>query len=206
MGLIETEEAAKRLARVILSDIELYNRHKIQARQDLSPELDEGYAFFRKRVAPALVPLFSQIVADRRLGRAPSAAFAATAVRPPAHRDPIDPGEPAPIRRALGAPAIGPFPSAAPSSGAALFSSADPTERANPHVIIVEDATGSSQASTIPTTEIAAPFERPADTGAAFAPLPPAPVARVSKAQILAVAVTIAATAGVIVYCVLGAT
>mgnify|MGYP006209594707 CR=1 FL=1 len=47
MALIETEEAAKRLARVILSDIELYNRKKIQAGADLSAELREGYTLFR---------------------------------------------------------------------------------------------------------------------------------------------------------------
>jgi hypothetical protein len=63
--LIDTEEAAKRLARVILSDIELYNRHKVRSPSDLKPQLDEGYAFFRSRVIPALVPLFSAVVADR---------------------------------------------------------------------------------------------------------------------------------------------
>jgi hypothetical protein len=63
--LIETEEAAKRLARVILSDIEIYNRQKVRAQADLKPQLEEGYALFRARVAPALVPLFSELVADR---------------------------------------------------------------------------------------------------------------------------------------------
>jgi hypothetical protein len=63
--LIETEEAAKRLARVILSDIELYNQPKIQARADLRRELAEGLALFRSRVVPTLVPLFSQVASTR---------------------------------------------------------------------------------------------------------------------------------------------
>jgi len=65
LRLIEKEEAAKRLARVILSDIELYNAQKVRSRADLKPELDEGYALFRSRVAPELVPIFSEVVADR---------------------------------------------------------------------------------------------------------------------------------------------
>ena len=51
MGLIEQEEAARRLARVILSDIELYNTEKIRAGLDLRREINEGYRLFRTRVA-----------------------------------------------------------------------------------------------------------------------------------------------------------
>jgi hypothetical protein len=68
MTLIETEEAAKRLARVILSDIELYNQPKIQARADLRRELAEGLSLFRSRVVPTLVPLFSQVASTRPWG------------------------------------------------------------------------------------------------------------------------------------------
>jgi hypothetical protein len=73
MGLIEKEEAARRLARVILSDIELYNTDKIRAGHDLRREINEGYRLFRSRVTPQLVPLFAEVVAAKARG---DAAFA----------------------------------------------------------------------------------------------------------------------------------
>lgn len=96
MRLIEKEEAAKRLARVILSDIELYNAQKVRSRADLKPELDEGYALFRSRVAPELVPIFSEVVADR-LGGGPRKAVQkeppprVPAVTPPPPPPPLAP-------------------------------------------------------------------------------------------------------------------
>ena len=69
MGLIEKEEAARRLARVILSDIELYNTEKIRAGLDLRREINEGYRLFRSRVAPQLVSLFAEAVAQKGQGR-----------------------------------------------------------------------------------------------------------------------------------------
>jgi hypothetical protein len=61
MALIETEEAARRLARAIASDLSLYNEDKIvQGIQGdnlfdvLSEEIEEGRALFRSRVAPEL--------------------------------------------------------------------------------------------------------------------------------------------------------
>jgi hypothetical protein len=61
MALIETEEAARRLARAIASDLSLYNEEKIvQGIQGdnlfevLSEEIDEGRALFKSRVAPEL--------------------------------------------------------------------------------------------------------------------------------------------------------
>jgi hypothetical protein len=69
MRLIETEEAAARLARVILSDIELYNKDKIGTGADLSAEIEEGYTLFRQRVSPALVPLFKTVLKDRGFAR-----------------------------------------------------------------------------------------------------------------------------------------
>ena len=63
MPLIETEEAARRLARAIASDLSLYNEEKIVAgiTQDnlfdsLSEEIEEGRALYKKRVAPELYP------------------------------------------------------------------------------------------------------------------------------------------------------
>ena len=61
MALIETEEAARRLARAIASDLSLYNEEKIvQGIQGdnlldaLSEEIEEGRALFKSRVAPEL--------------------------------------------------------------------------------------------------------------------------------------------------------
>jgi hypothetical protein len=61
MALIETEEAARRLARAIASDLSLYNEEKIvegitQDRlfEKLAEEIEEGRALFKSRVAPQL--------------------------------------------------------------------------------------------------------------------------------------------------------
>ncbi len=61
MALIETEEAARRLARAIASDLSLYNEEKIMdgIQHDnlfkvLAEELEEGRALFRSRVSPEL--------------------------------------------------------------------------------------------------------------------------------------------------------
>jgi hypothetical protein len=61
MALIETEEAARRLARAIASDLSLYNEEKIMEgiQNDnlfsvLTEELEEGRALFKSRVSPEL--------------------------------------------------------------------------------------------------------------------------------------------------------
>jgi len=61
MPLIETEEAARRLARAIASDLSLYNEEKIvQGVQSddlftvLSEEVEEGRALYKSRVSPDL--------------------------------------------------------------------------------------------------------------------------------------------------------
>jgi len=61
MALIETEEAARRLARAIASDISLYNEEKIvkgiegdSLFEDLTEEIEEGRALYKSRVAPSL--------------------------------------------------------------------------------------------------------------------------------------------------------
>jgi hypothetical protein len=63
MPLIETEEAARRLARAIASDLSLYNEDKIIAgiRNDdlftaLAEEVEEGRALYKRRVSPELYP------------------------------------------------------------------------------------------------------------------------------------------------------
>lgn len=61
MALIETEEAARRLARAIASDLSLYNEEKIvrgiegdNLFVELSEEIEEGRALYKSRVAPQL--------------------------------------------------------------------------------------------------------------------------------------------------------
>ena len=61
MALIETEEAARRLARAIASDLSLYNEEKIvqgiqgdNLFEALADEIEEGRALFKSRVAPEL--------------------------------------------------------------------------------------------------------------------------------------------------------
>lgn len=61
MALIETEEAARRLARAIASDLSLYNEEKITEGvtgdnlfDALADEIEEGRALFKSRVAPDL--------------------------------------------------------------------------------------------------------------------------------------------------------
>ncbi len=62
MALIETQEAARRLARAISSDLALYNEEKIAEgiRNDnlfevMQEEIQEGRDLFESRVAPALL-------------------------------------------------------------------------------------------------------------------------------------------------------
>lgn len=61
MALIETEEAARRLARAIASDLSLYNEEKIvkgvkgdNLYDELADEIEEGRALFKSRVSQDL--------------------------------------------------------------------------------------------------------------------------------------------------------
>jgi hypothetical protein len=61
MALIETEEAARRLARAIASDLSLYNEEKIvrgiegdRLFEELAEEIEEGRTLYKSRVAPQL--------------------------------------------------------------------------------------------------------------------------------------------------------
>jgi hypothetical protein len=61
--LLDTDEAARRLARAIASDISLYNEDKIVKgiQEDdlfntLSEEIEEGRALYKSRVSPDLYP------------------------------------------------------------------------------------------------------------------------------------------------------
>jgi len=61
MALIDTPEAARRLARAIASDLSLYNEEKITKGiendslfEELADEIEEGRALYKSRVAPEL--------------------------------------------------------------------------------------------------------------------------------------------------------
>jgi hypothetical protein len=61
MALIDTEEAARRLARAIASDLSLYNEEKIVRGiegdclfEELQEEIEEGRALYKSRVSPDL--------------------------------------------------------------------------------------------------------------------------------------------------------
>ena len=71
MPLIETEEAARRLARAIASDVSLYNEEKIVRGiendtlfDELGEEIEEGRALYKSRVSP---DLYNRNFADRAL-------------------------------------------------------------------------------------------------------------------------------------------
>jgi len=84
MALIETEEAARRLARAIASDLSLYNEDKIvkgvtddNLYSAIKEEIEEGRALFKSRVAPDLFTrgLYDRAVIDilvRPKGHVPS--------------------------------------------------------------------------------------------------------------------------------------
>ena len=61
MALIDTPEAARRLARAIASDVSLYNEEKIvrglendSLFEELGEEIEEGRALYKSRVSPDL--------------------------------------------------------------------------------------------------------------------------------------------------------
>lgn len=63
MALIDNEQAARRLARAIASDLSLYNEDKIvegltndNLFEVLADEIEEGRALFKRRVSPDLYP------------------------------------------------------------------------------------------------------------------------------------------------------
>ena len=123
MGSINTEEAARRLARVILSDIELYHRERPKQGETLEAQIEEGRRLFASRVTPDLVQVFGLVLSDRARGSvnspaaaeppstgASTAAFSPDA--PPASNPTIqDPPTPAP---SIGAHSLEDQPTPAP--------------------------------------------------------------------------------------------
>jgi hypothetical protein len=74
--LIQSREAAVRLARAIASDILLYNHEAIGAGKDVTQEIADGYELFRSRVDPGLHEIFQPTFEDmmRRAHPAPRPA------------------------------------------------------------------------------------------------------------------------------------
>ena len=70
MAAITTEEAARRLARVILSDVELYNRERPREGESLDAQYEEGRRLFASRVSPEMLSVFDAVLADRKSGKA----------------------------------------------------------------------------------------------------------------------------------------
>ena len=71
MSRIETEEAARRLARAIASDLSLYNEEKILRGlendtlfDELREEIEEGRALYKSRVS---IPMYNKNFYDRAL-------------------------------------------------------------------------------------------------------------------------------------------
>ena len=63
MALIENEEAARRLARAIASDLSLYNAEKIEKGiandslfEEVASDIEEGRTLYNSRVSPDLYP------------------------------------------------------------------------------------------------------------------------------------------------------
>ena len=73
MRAIDTEEAARRLARVILSDIDLYLRERPKQGESRDAQIEEGRRLFASRVSPELLPIFGLVLEDRARGPAASA-------------------------------------------------------------------------------------------------------------------------------------
>ena len=82
MGAINTEDAARRLARVILSDIDLYIRERPKLGESREAQIEEGRRLFASRVTPALVPVFAMVLAESRGGPREPARGRASALDP----------------------------------------------------------------------------------------------------------------------------
>lgn len=186
MGAIDTEDAARRLARVILSDIDLYIRERPKLGESREAQIEEGRRLFASRVTPALVPVFAMVLADRAAGRVNAPAPAAA---------------PAPSIPASAPAAVGPVHSA-PASDAAI----EDERPTDPSIFIppVEDQ------APKPAPAIAAVLAPPRVIAQARpvappvpeipTPVPTAPVAtaRVSIPKLLAIASVVAAIVAVV--------
>src|SRR5215831_11800293 len=97
MRAIDTEDAARRLARVILSDIDLYSRERPKQGESREAQIEEGRRLFASRVAPELVPVFGMVLADRAAGSVKAPARPALSPSPTSAAAPAaSPDQPSP--------------------------------------------------------------------------------------------------------------
>lgn len=91
MSLIDTEEAATRLAKAIEADIRLYNYEDVTAGADISDVLQEGRALFHSRVVPSLHRVYEETIQALVQGR-PLSGAATLAPVEKASGSPLPPG------------------------------------------------------------------------------------------------------------------
>ena len=178
MATIDTEDAARRLARVILSDIDLYMRERPKAGESREAQIEEGRRHFASRVTPELVPVFAMVLADRAAGKV-------TAPAAPAAR---------PIAVSEAAPEVGRV-----SSSPAPTPAIDDDRPTDPSMAVpsFEDASPSAPVPVAPPVAAALP---PAPLVTRPAPDAPPPVhpARISIPRMLAIASVLAALGAVV--------
>jgi hypothetical protein len=66
VSVIDSDAAARRLARAIIADIELYNSHDT-SESAMSAAVAEGRSAFQRRVGPALRGVFEEALGQTRL-------------------------------------------------------------------------------------------------------------------------------------------
>jgi hypothetical protein len=196
VGSINTEEAARRLARVILADIELYNRERPKEGETLETQIEQGRRLFASRVMPDLVPIFGLVLAERAVSRVSSPAAAErTSTRAPTAAAPgPDQASPAPEAAIEDRPT--PTPSIAPPS----LEDERLLARARTRSPVVDQP---ALTASVPATPV--PAEAPAVVAQARPTAPPAPelpipilTSRVSIPRLLAIVALLAATGAVL--------
>jgi hypothetical protein len=219
---INTEEAARRLARVILSDIELYNRERPKPGETLDAQIEEGRRLFASRVTPDLLPLFGLVLSDRARGgvNSPVAAPApSTSARTAATVSPDDASPASTPTPSIAAHALEDQPTPAPSIAAhALEDQPTPAPSIAAHAL--EDQPTPAPAlvappfvgrpaltARVPTTPLAPATPAVLAQARPAAPPPheiPIPVltARFSAPRLLAIVSVVAATVAVLYHLV----
>lgn len=129
--LIDKEEAARRLARVIVSDIKLYNANAIARGEDLTPRILEGFTMFKGRVTAEFHGVFETVIRESGLDWKSGVHATNGTSSPPAPREARPPASPLPAPEVTPAPASPPpaplaMPAAA-SAEPALSASLRPT-------------------------------------------------------------------------------
>ncbi|MCG5052175.1 MAG: hypothetical protein KA712_04375 [Myxococcales bacterium] len=118
--LIDKEEAARRLARVIVSDIKLYNANAIARGEDLTPRILEGFTMFKGRVTAELHGVFETVLRESGLEWKSGVHAMNRTSSPPAPREARPPASPLPAPEVTPAPASPPPAPLAMPAGASV--------------------------------------------------------------------------------------